>query len=208
MNKLAMMTAIVLATASSPAIAATSVNFTFVTVESDYLQPNAAGVITRQYSGTGNIVFSSNLTTGVYGIADIASFALTLRIDALISPAPNVFIPIFADFKFGLPDLNALSFTYTGGVPVAASFSTKPVIHYQSSPNFTPAPASIDYTSSDSRPLAINAYLTPNVKTTFAKTGIQVAAVPEPASWTMMIAGFGFMGGALRRRAARVNYAT
>ena len=207
MNRFAMMAAIALSTASSPAIAATSIAFTFVTVESDYLQPKAAGVITRQYSGTGNIVFNSDLTTGVYGIADIASFALNLRIDALISPAPNLFVPIFADFKFGLADLNSFSITYNGGAPVFASFSTKPVVHYQSTPNFTPAPASIDFTSSDSRPLAINAYLTPNVKTTFAKTGIQMVAVPEPASWTMMIAGFGVLGGALRRRSTRSAHA-
>jgi hypothetical protein len=35
-----------------------------------------------------------------------------------------------------------------------------------------------------------------------------VAAVPEPASWAMMIAGFGLIGGALRRRPeVRVGYA-
>jgi hypothetical protein len=27
-------------------------------------------------------------------------------------------------------------------------------------------------------------------------------SVPEPASWAMMIAGFGLIGGAMRRRAA------
>lgn len=35
---------------------------------------------------------------------------------------------------------------------------------------------------------------------------IQTAAVPEPASWTMMIGGFGMIGGALRRR-SRVRLA-
>ena len=35
-----------------------------------------------------------------------------------------------------------------------------------------------------------------------ATTGA-TAAVPEPATWAMMIAGFGLMGGALRRRAGR-----
>jgi PEP-CTERM motif len=33
-----------------------------------------------------------------------------------------------------------------------------------------------------------------------------VGAVPEPASWAMMIAGFGFIGGALRRRKASVAF--
>ena len=33
------------------------------------------------------------------------------------------------------------------------------------------------------------------------------AAVPEPASWAMMIAGFGLAGAAARRRATKVTYA-
>ena len=33
------------------------------------------------------------------------------------------------------------------------------------------------------------------------------AAVPEPATWALMIAGFGFTGMALRRRPARIGYA-
>lgn len=32
----------------------------------------------------------------------------------------------------------------------------------------------------------------------------QAAAVPEPASWAMMISGFGLVGGAMRRRGARL----
>jgi len=32
-------------------------------------------------------------------------------------------------------------------------------------------------------------------------------AVPEPASWAMMIAGFGLVGGAMRRRQIRISYA-
>jgi hypothetical protein len=37
----------------------------------------------------------------------------------------------------------------------------------------------------------------------FAGTGDQVGAVPEPASWAMMIAGFGLAGTMLRRRRAK-----
>ena len=33
------------------------------------------------------------------------------------------------------------------------------------------------------------------------------AAVPEPASWAMMLAGFGLIGGAFRRRSAMVRLA-
>lgn len=36
----------------------------------------------------------------------------------------------------------------------------------------------------------------------------QIAGVPEPATWAMVIGGFGFVGGAMRyRRAAKVNFA-
>ena len=42
----------------------------------------------------------------------------------------------------------------------------------------------------------------------FAGTVGPVAAVPEPATWAMMIAGFGLAGAAMRRRAPRVTYQT
>lgn len=32
-----------------------------------------------------------------------------------------------------------------------------------------------------------------------------IAAVPEPASWALMIGGFGLVGGAMRRRAKQIN---
>jgi hypothetical protein len=38
--------------------------------------------------------------------------------------------------------------------------------------------------------------------------GINVNAVPEPATWAMMIAGFGFVGGAMRRRRTTVRIVT
>ena len=34
-----------------------------------------------------------------------------------------------------------------------------------------------------------------------------VGAVPEPASWAMMIAGFALAGGSMRRRSMRVSFA-
>lgn len=40
----------------------------------------------------------------------------------------------------------------------------------------------------------------------FHRDFIQKAMVPEPASWAMLIAGFGIAGSALRRRRAKVSY--
>jgi hypothetical protein len=38
-------------------------------------------------------------------------------------------------------------------------------------------------------------------------TPVGGGGVPEPATWAMMIIGFGLVGGAMRRRATRVSYA-
>ena len=41
-----------------------------------------------------------------------------------------------------------------------------------------------------------------------AITGLTASpGVPEPAAWAMMIAGFGLVGGAMRRRATRMSFA-
>ncbi len=49
--------------------------------------------------------------------------------------------------------------------------------------------------------------LDPNVN--YARFTLQVAAVPEPATWAMMLVGFGMVGAAsrYRRRGAKVTYA-
>lgn len=43
----------------------------------------------------------------------------------------------------------------------------------------------------------------PQVSQTFSGT-LNAPAIPEPATWGLMIAGFGLVGGSLRRRAGRV----
>jgi len=47
----------------------------------------------------------------------------------------------------------------------------------------------------------------PQSLTVFAKLGAGAAAVPEPASWAMMLGGFGLVGGAMRRRKTQVRFA-
>jgi len=41
----------------------------------------------------------------------------------------------------------------------------------------------------------------------YEKIGAGSGAVPEPASWAMMLGGFGLVGGAMRRRKAKVAFA-
>jgi PEP-CTERM motif len=42
---------------------------------------------------------------------------------------------------------------------------------------------------------------------TLTVTDSNIGAVPEPASWALMIAGFGLVGSAMRRRVTKVAYA-
>lgn len=59
----------------------------------------------------------------------------------------------------------------------------------------------------DNTPALLTLTTQGNGATSFSATAL--SAVPEPASWALMIAGFGLMGGALRaRRSVRVRYAT
>lgn len=64
---------------------------------------------------------------------------------------------------------------------------------------FVPVYGEGSYYTSDSI-VGTQTYLTFNV-TRFTSSA---AAVPEPASWTLMIGGFGIAGGALRRRPRRI----
>lgn len=89
---------------------------------------------------------------------------------------------------------NTLSFTYTPG-------AGDPVIHY-----FAIFQANKTYLYYDAAPITAGTIaLTPLFPNnpgwshiTFFDTG--VPAVPEPATWAMMVGGFGAMGFALRRR--------
>jgi spore maturation protein SpmB len=61
--------------------------------------------------------------------------------------------------------------------------------------------------------LNVDALLTPGYHKTTAQiyadyqAAHQPAAVPEPASWAMMLAGFGLIGGMMRRRSVKVAFA-
>jgi hypothetical protein len=54
-----------------------------------------------------------------------------------------------------------------------------------------------NYAGAPASPFSINGDVVPDA----------IAAVPEPASWAMMIGGFGLIGGMMRRRSTRISYA-
>ncbi len=57
------------------------------------------------------------------------------------------------------------------------------------------------YSGSEASPTLLTGSFTLHDSYSGAPIALTVAAVPEPAAWTLMIAGFGAVGGAMRRRA-------
>lgn len=51
------------------------------------------------------------------------------------------------------------------------------------------------------------AFIYTNTTRAFIANTVRLTAVPEPASWALMIAGFGAIGGAMRRGRGTVRYA-
>ena len=95
-----------------------------------------------------------------------------------------------------------------------AAFATPTTIRFSNGDNFIGLRAMIGdsvyygfaYTTNN----VLNSYGFENVagRAVTATTAAGVAGVPEPASWALMIGGFGLVGGALRtRRPAKIVYA-
>lgn len=94
-----------------------------------------------------------------------------------------------ADYDAGLAPGATLAASWSNGSPLAAYNAAHTVAAITLYPNVV----TFHHAKGDYRPLFANA---------LALTAGSTGAVPEPASWAMMIGGFGLVGSALRRRAA------
>ncbi|WP_254620996.1 PEPxxWA-CTERM sorting domain-containing protein [Sphingomonas sp. CL5.1] len=98
---------------------------------------------------------------------------------------------------------NAISpvfWTFAQGI--SANFAGAQLNIFFSSP-LTATGATLNQTSSETQTLAGSRWLTDGSVSAVAGGG----SVPEPATWAMMIAGFGVVGAAMRRRKVRVRFA-
>ena len=164
-----------------------------------------------QISLGGSTQAVGNLTTNfaanqAAGTAVVRTGALTIPVGSLVSqpfqasptPTPNPFYTI----NFTTP------FTYTGGnLLLTLSYVTSNTV--TTTLDGTPYSAGGVDSASNINPLGTytQLYSLPVVQFT---TQAATAGVPEPATWAMMMLGFGGMGYAMRRRAtvgARVRFA-
>lgn len=161
----------------------------FDTAGSDGTFTLASGLDDFSFDGVeGSFLFGGYLSLTE---ADLASFSVTLDHGALTSlsfisnvlTVPQLFI---GWFDAGLPNAN-VQFAVDGLAPGNFAFATDVSFGLDADGNLLPIVGMVGPITGD---------LT-----------LSTAAVPEPASWAMMLGGFGLIGGAMRsRRKAAVSF--
>lgn len=184
-----------LAASAAPAGAVT-VSFTGSRTNVDAAGPAAARCGTRS---TSNIRHNPPTATSV-GVSNLGAFTPTLS-HCIQLPLSNVAANSFdlGEFSFDFGAGNVLLGTYSGVLNFLApgTYSVSQT-HLVTGGTGDFLGASGSFGSSGTL-----SFLTgrPTVTQTFSGT-LNLPAVPEPATWLMLIAGFGAIGSAMRRRTA------
>jgi PEP-CTERM motif len=176
--------------------------------------PSLAATITYTLTGTGTATIGNTTQSGAFtatGIGDTTSVAFpfgagtpTVSLSSFtIAFGSTVYTATNPTRYFTNNNVNVAGFNDTVTQDVL-DFSSSNFLGYNSISNVGPVASSVSFTSV----LATNAGA---LNWTVAPTGLIFRAVtgatpvvPEPATWAMMLAGFGIVGSAFRRR-QRVN---
>jgi hypothetical protein len=199
----------ILAWSTSPA-QATTVSFGYI--GADRTAPTIVpgqGQLIRITDGVGAFSFfppavdgPSRPQFGTFGLADLASFTLdTSTIFTFSQVNPSGF-PSSGFFNYSLADLTAFSATFANGELTALSFDTSAL-----SPISTDGGGDFGLQSFRVTGLGPDGASTFNGDSQLLTSGqLDIAAVPEPATWALMIIGFGMIGGTLRTRRRQVAF--
>ena len=175
--------AVSLAALAVPAAASTTIDFSF----------DASGILAAT-SGSGS--FTSSVDNGAISKADLTDFTR--------NGSGNAIFFVGTDYSFGLSDLSSFSASLSHGVLTDLNFRTNKKTFSYSIFGFPIGRTKIQLqtTGLGDGNLSGSAGIV-KVNGTLLQTN--VSAVPEPASWAMMIGGVGFVGGAMRRRQAVIT---
>jgi hypothetical protein len=200
MRRFALLVSVVLGASAAPACAATVFNFSF---DNQGLVPGD-GPLAGPIVGTGTFVSPIDLGLGLHNLTDLAGFTFSFSfLDGttfsnadILTPLAGVAVNITDHgggvrrlfiTESGAPGSN--SGPFSGALDLSSGAST---LSFE--PTFFGGNFLYQQTGSAGRYIALSAD----------------AAVPEPATWAMMFAGFGAIGLAMRRRrrpAVRFNFA-
>ncbi len=192
----------ILAWSTTPAQAAT-VSFSYIGADRTApVDVTGQGLLIRVTDGVGSFSFqppslqSFSPQSGTFGLADLASFSLDTSTIFTFSQVNPAGFPSSGFFNYGLADLTSFSATFANGALTALSFETNALSPISTSGNGNFGLQSFRVTG-----LGPDGAATFNGDFQLVTSGqIEIAAVPEPATWAMMIIGFGMIGGSLRTR--------
>jgi hypothetical protein len=173
--------------------------------------PAAAQAVVVKLSYDGTIAgtangFNFNTAILLDGLIDIDAVPAVPIID--VSDV-KLDAPSFGVFDFALPDLQLALVGISGStVGVLAGISNTPIALFGLDTN-TIATNGIDYVSIQGGLVGAVPFTLSGIN--FQLTGgagtFTLSAVPEAATWAMMILGFGAVGTALRRRSTKLSFA-
>jgi hypothetical protein len=209
--------AALLATAATAAPAAVTIHFTGTTFEGGSYSYSTAGgydFAPATYAVEGTLLIDTdNVNNGPFLTASFTSFGGTSPV-MLLSGVADDLLEYDADPDFG-----------TAGLTFAREFGPGEGVHQDSVLYLYfggPLPLTLgglpDFAAADLSLVTFSAYDTNGTNEDYfgrysvgQVTSLQVIedapAVPEPASWAMMVGGFGLIGGAMRRRRVSVSFA-
>jgi hypothetical protein len=163
------------------------------------------GQLIRVTDGVGSFSFEPPSLvgqSGTFGLSDLVDFTLdtsTLFTFSQVNPSG---FPSSGFFSYGLADLTSFSATFANGALTALSFATNALSPISSDGNGNFGLQSFRVTG-----LGPDGASTSNGDFQLLTSGqLEIAAVPEPATWALMIIGFGMIGGTLRARRRQVVY--
>lgn len=190
-----------IAATAAPAGAAT-IAITGTRANLNPLLPPGSGRCAPTYFNTVVIAPGNLSSTGSSNLGDFTS----TQSHCLISAPPTAIVDGLFTYDFGLGD--TLFGTYTGNVSASGTpglFDTiENLIVTGGTGRFLDATGAIS-TAGQLRFVMQDGRMLGQYAGTVNGT-LDIAGVPEPASWAVMIAGFGAVGGAVRRR--RLSFAT
>lgn len=143
--------------------------------------PNVAGSASCSFSEGGDTGFYGNSVNGAFDDTYYITLTNAYKLSITLTNTVNVGGPITFDLRELLNSVPTALGSIAGGA-VANNFNVGPGVY------------ALHFTGSSS------------ARASYSGT-IDIAAVPEPASWAMMIAGIGAVGIAMRRRSQTVRVA-
>ena len=160
------------------------------------------GATTGTYSGVGAI-FTTSATGGYTGATGPGTTTGTFTFSDLIGTTLATSLPslfTFGDYTFSASSVETLGYSVTSGVGGSNAAISLYLLGTAIADGFSATPASVTLQLNSTGGSAFSA------SATFASP--PSLPVPEPASWAMMLGGFGVMGAVMRgsRRKVSLRY--